>query len=203
MSDKVPESTSSRRPIRRRLFKAWSNETVIALSAVVISGCALLVSIYEVKLMREQEKAMIYPHLTLGINYNSEGFQVFVKNSGTGLAKIRKVEVYSEEKAFRDWMEIIAYYLPDGPSIGYDIMSQNQFSGQVLPANESITLFGLPWETGSDTRNAAVRLLESHIRKLSYGICYCSVMDDCWLLENDQQPRPGKCGELKRQAFEK
>lgn len=204
MSEHASESAPPpRRPLRRRLFRAWSNETVMALSALLISACALVVSIYEVQIMREQEKAMVYPHLSVGINYNNEGFYIYVKNSGTGLAKVRKVEIFLPEKAFVDWEEITRHFLPDGPVIGYDILRQNQFSGQVLPANESIILFGLPWETGSDTLNAAVRLLEPRLLDLQYRICYCSVMDDCWILENEQQPRPGKCRELRRQAFEK
>ena len=70
------------------LVKKINTNLLVASSAVFISLCALFISVQEMKIMREQQKATMYPYLTLGWVYNSDGFGVELKNSGNGLAKI-------------------------------------------------------------------------------------------------------------------
>ncbi|MEL6970788.1 MAG: hypothetical protein AAFO02_11515, partial [Bacteroidota bacterium] len=43
---------------------------IIAASAVVISLCALLVSLQEVRIMRQQQKATMFPFVTASRAYN-------------------------------------------------------------------------------------------------------------------------------------
>lgn len=183
----MTEETEAAPPKRKRLFARWSNESIVALSALLISLCALTVSILEVRLMYQQQRAMVYPHLTLGINYNAEGYQVYVKNSGNGLAMVKQVQIWNEETYFQTWLDVVDAYLPEGHGIGYDVLTQNQFSGQVLPPGERILLFGLPW-------SEEARALEVYLRELDYRICYCSVMDECFTLDKEHSnPQPANC----------
>lgn len=62
------------------IIKKINTNLLVASSAVFISFCALFISVQEIKIMRSQQKASMYPYLTLGWTYNSEGFGVELKS---------------------------------------------------------------------------------------------------------------------------
>ena len=91
-------------------FLSKINSTLlIAISAVFISVCALFVSIQEVRIMRTQQKVSLYPYLTVGNFFNSQGFGIYINNSGTGLAKINSYQIFDGKKYFKNWQEVINY----------------------------------------------------------------------------------------------
>lgn len=152
----------------------------VAVAAVFISLCALYVSVQEMRLMRQQQKVSVYPHLTLWRSYSESGFSINVKNSGTGLARINSVQLTDGEKYFRSWPELIANYLPDSLVFGYDKISANGINGQVITPGEQVRLFSVGW-------TPSVRKFEEQIRGLKLRICYASLLDDYWLLENEKR----------------
>ncbi len=181
------EEEQPKKARRNRLFRWLSNDSVIALSAILISMCALTVSIVEVRLMQQQQRALVYPHLDLSINYSGEGFSILTRNTGNGLAFIRDVRIWKGDRYFQDWLQLIDGLMPEGHTIDYDILRHNQIANQVIPPGESIMLIGLPW-------NAETRRLEERLRDLAFRICYCSVMDECFSLDAlDQRPAPADC----------
>ena len=168
--------------------KKINSNQIIAVSALLISSCALLVSIVEMRTMKIQQKAMVYPHLDFGESYNNKGFSIIAKNTGTGLAIINSIRVYDKGQAFNNWTEIIDYYLPKGHNIDYGVMGSTQINGKVIPAGEEIRVFGVRW-------NEESRMLVDSLINLQYRICYCSLLDDCWEITREKQfPNPtDKC----------
>ncbi|MEM1356571.1 MAG: hypothetical protein AAGF89_00125 [Bacteroidota bacterium] len=164
------------RKLWNRLRKIDANRST-ALAAVFISLCALYVSVQEMRLMREQQRVSVYPHLSLSRNYNNEGFSVTLKNSGTGLARINSVQLTNGERYFKNWLEVGAHYMSPEQVFGYDRLFTVEANGQIIIPGESVRLLFLKWDP-------AIRKFEEDTRKLTMRICYSSLLDDHWILEN-------------------
>lgn len=178
-------------------FKSRANSNqIVALSALLISLFALIVSIIEMRTMQIQQKALVYPHLDGGGHYDKNGFAFKVKNSGTGLAIVKSVEVFNDRQAFKRWEELIDFYLPEKHSIDYGNMGTGQINGKVIPPGEEVRMFWVNWN--DDSR----RLVDS-LYYVRYRICYCSFLDDCWFISKEEStPVPTrKCEAGQENSF--
>lgn len=167
--------------MRRRFFQSFNSNTVIALSALLVSLCALVVSIVEVNIMRSQEKAVLWPHLSIGMSYNSEGFRFGAINHGTGPALIKSVVIKKDNTYFNSWDSIIANIMPGNHDISYNIYRTSEFNKTVIPAGERRVFFGVSW-------NAETRQLSKGLQQLSFEVIYCSILDDCWIIKDGNSP---------------
>lgn len=166
--------------MRNKFFQKLNSNMVIALSAVLISLCALIVSIQQVQIMQTQQKVSLFPYLTVGTFFDSNGFGYYLKNSGTGLAKINSYQIFNDEKYFENWMDIIDHYLPEGHNIDYGIMSSNGIQDEMVTPEQRITLCKIQW-------NKESRLLGKRIGDLKIKICYSSLLDDYWEINIDKE----------------
>ncbi len=182
MSDKEEKQAQAKKRNWSRLKSRINANNIVALSALFISVCALVVSIIEMRTMPVQQSAMVYPHLDFGQSYNSEGFELYAKNTGTGLAIIKSVEVMFDGESFKDWLQLIDHLLPEGHTLGYNVIKVNQINGKVIPAGEMVTVFGINWSDEA-------RVLEERMRGIQYKICYCSILEECWEI-TDQESFP-------------
>lgn len=152
---------------------------LVAGSALFISACALFISLQEVRIMQSQQKAIMYPYLTSGMSYNGEGFGFILKNSGNGLAKINSYQVYNDSLYFNDWFEAVEYYMPEAKEINYGIVKTvGNIKDQMITPRDEVFLFFLKW-------TPETRILEKRVKDLKVRICYSSLLEDHWLLEND------------------
>ncbi|MEM6964293.1 MAG: hypothetical protein AAF573_05975 [Bacteroidota bacterium] len=166
--------------MKNKFFQKINSNMIIALSAVLISLCALIVSIQQVRIMQTQQKVSLFPYLTVGIFFGADGFGFYLKNSGTGLAKINSYQIFDGENYFKDWTEVIDYYLPEGHHIDYGIMSSNGIQDEMITPEERITLCKLQWTEES-------RLLQQRIGNLKIKICYSSLLDNYWQVNIDNE----------------
>lgn len=173
---------------RKKISYRLKADTVIAVSAVIISLCALVISIIETRVMRQQQQVAVYPHLDLDFEYSNEGYSITLSNKGQGMAFVENVQIWYKDKYFTDWKDIADYFLPEGHQISYSIYFTNSVVDEILSPDEEVILFKIPWSESSRS------LVEQHFPKLSMEICYCSIMDECWSL-NSQAKRPqlGSC----------
>lgn len=182
--------------IMKRKFPKVNVNLFIAIAAIVISMCALVVSIYEVRIMRAEQKVAVYPYLSIGTFYNGNGFGMFVKNSGTGLARINSYQVYTKGKHFKSWPEVVDHYAPEGHSIDYGIMSSNLLHEEIITPNERVNIFEVRWTDET-------RLMSKKVDDLEIKICYSSLLDEYWEVKNDKSRRQldGPCVPLQDQEF--
>ena len=152
--------------------------TIIAVSALMISVLALVISIQEVRIMRSQQKASMYPYLTIGRAYNSSGFGVEVKNSGNGIAKINSYQVYNDSIYFKDWFDLITKLCPDCEGIDYGIAGSTNIQNQMITPGEEVRLFFVKW-------TEETRKLERKISDFTVRVCYSSLLDDHWKVEGE------------------
>ena len=148
-------------------------DIIMSVTAVIISLCALFVSITEARLMKIQQKAVLYPHLDFGPSYSQEGFKIYVKNSGAGIALVKSVQVRCRDQYFNKWLDVVDYFLPDTNRVGYNMMSMEPINEKAILPGEELRLLSIPW-------NRETRVLVDSMSNLEYRIFYCSILDDCW-----------------------
>ncbi|MFY0629016.1 MAG: hypothetical protein JXR05_01475 [Flavobacteriaceae bacterium] len=160
-------------------LKRINTNSLVAGSAIFISTCALFLSIQEVRIMRTQQKATMYPYVTIGWTYNSEGFGVELTNSGNGLAKINSYKVFNDSIYFREWYDVIKVYMPEAKNIDYSLVeTAGNIRDQMIAPGESKKLIFLKWTDET-------RILEKRIQeRMKVLISYSSLLNEHWLIED-------------------
>ncbi|MFY0602479.1 MAG: hypothetical protein JXQ93_00910 [Flavobacteriaceae bacterium] len=180
-----------------QILKKINTNALVAGSAVFISTCALVLSIQEVRIMRTQQKATMYPYVTLGWTYTGEGFGIELKNSGNGLAKVNSYKVFNDSIYFREWLDVIKHYYPEAKGIDYTLFSSDgNLRNQMISPGETKKLFFLKWT--EETRELERRIGE----RLKVSICYSSLLDESWIIYNKTPIQiEGKCEVKVAQEF--
>lgn len=161
------------------LLNRMNTNIVVAGAALVISICALYVSIQEVRLMQVQQKANMYPHLTIGKVYNGRGFGIELKNSGNGLAWINSYQVFNDSIYFRDWMDVVQTLVPQTSKINYNVFgTTGSLRNKILTPNEEVELIFFRW-------TPETRLLEKYMSDLNIKLCYSSLLKEYWELSDE------------------
>lgn len=76
-------------------FSKWITrpETLIGLSALLLSLCGLFIAIYEASLIRQSQRASVWPYVEVGGTINPDRISLRVQNTGVGPARIRAAAV--------------------------------------------------------------------------------------------------------------
>jgi hypothetical protein len=156
---------------------------VVALIAIVLSLCALLVSVLEVSAIRSEQRVGVWPYLDISSSYNEEGFRIVATNKGIGPARVRASSMVLDEQPQEDLDTMIKTILGPERAFSYDVYKSSNPAGGVMSPDESNTLFAVPWT------DATRDLVEALTGRFSIELCYCSVYDDCWLARlNEGEP---------------
>jgi len=157
--------------------KAIQPEMLVGLSAVFIGVCALVVSLYEASLMREEQRASVLPIIELArSHYTKEDspdkwrLSLHAENVGIGPALIGDFRVTVDGKAHPTWRSAFTALLGDDVQLSY---GQSTINGRTIPADRMITMFEL-----SNTEIATD--IMANFDRLNFEACYCSVFDECW-----------------------
>ena len=154
-----------------------NTNSLVAGSALFISACALFLSLQEVRIMRVQQKASMYPYITIGWTYNGEGFGVELKNSGNGLAKINSYKVFNDRIYFREWLDVLTNYMPEAKTIDYGmIRTSGNIRDLMISPGETKQLIFVRW-------NEESRVLQPRLTDLQVTICYESLLGEYWKVE--------------------
>jgi hypothetical protein len=173
----APEGPSAPPPRARRDWDALA-----AVVASFIGLFALLVGAYTAYLQRQQLRAQVWPHLVLA-RYDEEA-KLVARNTGTGPARIKGIRLTIDGQVVRGWRELYA-------RAGYGDrlpVSKSTINLQVIPAGESWSFLFL---AESDLGRQAFReLFYGPKHKVRFLVCYCSVLDDCWVERmGEREPR--------------
>jgi len=164
-------------------FADWisSPQMLVGLSAILLSVCGLFVSIYEASLMRQQQRASVWPHVQVGYSQGAGEVTFAVRNTGVGPAHIRAAHVPHEDTVAADWSALLQSVSTadtiSADTIGYSV---SLISGSVLPPqSEREDIFSM--EDGAGPTPLLWRLKEEvRENNLDVTVCYCSVYDQCW-----------------------
>lgn len=154
-------------------------EMLVGVSAVVIGLCALGVSLYETKLMREEQRSAVLPMLELARshyidrvdgNTNEWRLSLHAENVGIGPARVRNFIVTVDGEPHRTWYAAMRALVGAEADIEY---GQSAINGRTIPPERQVTMFDLA------TLELADDIIENFDR-LEFSACYCSVFDECW-----------------------
>ncbi|WP_461104092.1 hypothetical protein [Spirosoma koreense] len=168
-------------------------ELLLGISATFLSLAALIVSIFQTKIAREQQQASVWPYLQAGGSHEEDDFTLTVVNNGVGPALIKKVGYtykgvsYPDQVALLDAAEKKA--LPDSVRLKGGHFYSSFSSGDVLKAGDAMELYIVK----HNERKASV--LEKVVRDSSFHmqIVFSDVYNNCWQLDQNKVTSLGKC----------
>ena len=168
--NQAEETASLRRGIRIDL--------VIALCALIISSLATAASWWQSRIVAEQLSSQVWPYLTFSTMYDPQYLSVEVVNDGLGPAIIRSAVLTVDGTPYPDpAVAFLHVFKPERGSFGSQITGLSP--GSVVRASGSAKLFRLnaPW---------AARQYAAAVGRVDFRICYCSLLENCWLISSQQ-----------------
>ncbi|MEM9664345.1 MAG: hypothetical protein AAF970_05385 [Bacteroidota bacterium] len=165
---------------------AWlaQPQSLIALSAVVLSLCGLFIAVYEASLIRQSQRAAVWPYVEIAPSLNRESVRLGMVNVGIGPARVEAAAVFHDGVLLEDWRAMSRAVLgARADSVDY---RQSLAGGRVLAAGQGDAIFTLTSEMSRspETGRRAVAGMRQAIvdGALEVTVCYCSVYDECWTI---------------------
>ena len=159
--------------------KGIQPEMMVAVSAVFIGVCALVVSLYETTLMREEQRSAVLPLLELSRSYYTKSgdetranlrLSLQANNVGIGPARIHDFVVTVDGKPYTTWQSAFGALLGSDTPISY---GQSTINGRTIPPDRSVKMFDL-------STAELVDPIIAEFERLDFEACFCSVFDECW-----------------------
>ena len=160
--------------------RGFDRDLVVAVLSGFIGALALAVSTYNVYLQHKQVRAQVWPRLLLMPSFNREGFRLELENGGIGPAEVRTVRVFVDDKPVEDWHAAILRMT--GKDLARGQWQYSTMHGTLVTAGQSKHVLFL-------TDESVGSIMFRQQTRLRAEICYCSALEDCWVLENNL-PRP-------------
>lgn len=162
--------------------RRWSRpEMFVAGSALLVSICALVVSVLEARMIRTETTASVWPRVTMGNNYlNNEGqptYELTFTNVGVGPALIRSVTVELDGEVVHSWGNVLEV-LDNPEAVGFQYNTINR--AIITPGTRRSTL-----RVGGDAAVALSGAWSSD--RFRVTLCYCSILDDCWAWDTEDR----------------
>lgn len=184
--------------------KPWHQhfETVGSISAIVVGVAALYVSWDQGRVMREDVRASVWPAVqTEGYVDRRSGATAIglkLENAGVGPAKIERITVRNAGDVVAD-IDALVERLPPGADLAV------QFStGRILAAGDTLLPFELRYPEQSEIAGVdAVELMRSLSQDWEIEVCYCSVLDQCWVGGDREagQREVARCDDVPASSF--
>ena len=148
-------------------------ELLLGISATFLSLAALIVSIFQTQIAREQQQASVWPYLQTQKSHVDDEFSLNLENDGVGPAIIKNVEVYYQGKLFDNHNALFKQQLHDRllkvvtdsiKQFNYGYLYGSMQKGNVLKFGDSVNLL-------STVRNERVAdLLDSVVNDTSFHL---------------------------------
>lgn len=153
-------------------YSRWDSNRIVAASAVLISVCALFVSIVQTNLQRKQSYAAAWPYLEISTDMLDNQFLFLVRNKGAGPAIIKKVRLTYQGKTY-DSMVTLAKEIT-GTQDTFLAYYYDRLDKRVVAAGETIQYLLLPNPANAIQFNNAMP--DIHL-----SVAYASVYDQLWI----------------------
>ncbi len=151
-------------------------DRVLSASAALVAASALAVSVYQARIMREQQVMSAWPYVVQG-NTGVDPYARIVQNVGLGPALVRSFIVEVDGRPVHYWGELreaVEHGSRPAPIATRSTSSTLRRGLVLLPGTPSEVLH----VEGADAaaRMRAV-LTDERVRM---RVCYCSLYEDCW-----------------------
>ena len=160
-----------------------SGTHIASLIAVIVSISALMVSIYEARMMKEQQdlmvsqqKTSVWPYVkgnTL-LNFDSISSVIAIlENKGIGPALIDEITISINGEQLKDYNEIkeqLSKIYLDHPFF----LSLASLKDHVLAPGETLEFLKIQYPSFKGHYQLVSEM------EIEYNLCYCSVYGECW-----------------------
>lgn len=178
MKDKTKSKPKKKNRPKKGL--TLSRSDITSLIALLISIGAFIVSLYEARILREQQELMqlqqetsVYPHIEIlkAVKYQEEQviFEVKVFNHGTGIAIVKNQTVYLRGVEQSDNLSPIL------EGYGAAIQLSNNLTNDVIPAGAEELIFSF---AGNAIENE--KRFQELYQNFSVELCYHSIFNKYW-----------------------
>lgn len=153
-------------------------ELYAAAVATLIGVLALAVSAYTAYVQRQQLRAQVWPRLQ--ISYSDVSYHITVINNGTGPARITAVRVTTGGLVVRNWniiQKLAGFH-------GDEAVTRSTVHHAVIAADKELEMVRA-WDNDASRRRFMTLLDDA--RHVDVTICYCSVLDECWLTSTQRE----------------
>ena len=158
--------------------KIIRTNTVLAVSAILLSAISAGGVIWQVKVAADQRAATVWPYIQAGPARNSSPpfFAIQMVNAGVGPAVIRYFAVRVDDKPVRSWREFLAAVSAD------DAVRRAPFDEGVIAGAGWVMAPQVPVNAFTTVAPEAVNALPAQAwSRIQVSYCYCSIFNDCWL----------------------
>lgn len=165
-----------------RLSRAERVDRVLSICAGIAAITAVAVSLYQAALAREQLRASAWPYISQANAFVAgQPYLRTVTNEGVGPARVRAFEVRVDGHPVRTWNDAVRALTGAGePALVYSSLGR----GSVLPPGAARNVLTLPPGPHAQT------FWERAQTRLRTIVCYCSVYDECWRADSEEdEPR--------------
>lgn len=175
----------------RRLFSSHRLfEVMIAFGVLLISTVSVFVAYNANRTQERILAASVWPALVFGTsNASTEGgkqISLDLLNRGVGPARIRWAEVLYEGKPVSGPSSLLAACCGGAEAEQGLLVMNSGIQRRVVGANEWIQVMRVQ---PMDAPMPAYEKLDDALSRIRARLCYCSVLDECWLLESER-PEP-------------
>ena len=171
----------------------WRVDIIVSVSAMLVSLATFGIYLYQTKIIHEQARASVYPHLIVArsstIGKGGE-FSLYVRNVGIGPAFLKSMEIKYKGKIYKEFNNEGEIYKMTPYLFLVSILPRENFPNLgtglaiplVIPAGESERFLN------SNNPEKDAKLLTEIFDEAEIKVCYSSVYKDYWTVEKWKQP---------------
>lgn len=173
-------------------------DTLLALTALVISGISIAVAVHHGHTMEKLVEAQSWPFVELENSNVAEGRQAVtlaLRNAGSGPARIETFSVRYQGRPVTTWPDLIRACCSTPAAADPEALLR-ETDGQIttgvpvgrvlLPGDRQLVL-GMPRSAANES---VWRRLNDERFRLQTRACYCSVFDECYVTDFDRTRKP-------------
>jgi len=161
-------------------------ELLLGISATILSLVALIVSIFQTKIARDQQHAAVWPYLQTYSANADKSFEWGIENKGIGPALVRKVEFTYDTISYEGPREFLWGRI--GMNIkgtGFGWISDKS----VFKPGEIMSLINV-WENDSIEQELTKNL---NTKLFNLRVIYSDVYGNCWQLDQGKTTELSDC----------
>lgn len=181
-------------PPKRRI----NTESLLGISAVFLSLVALVVSVFQTQIAREQQYASVWPRLQTNYAKNKDEFTFSIVNNGVGPAIIESIRIQYRGKHYKDFRQLVDEQIQQiiqtnrtETDITIESIYGSVTPGDVIKSDGEIRL-------GRISKNEFLaQVMLQLIQSPSYriGVIYSDVYGSCWQLDRDKVTQLADCSQ--------
>jgi len=158
--------------------RALRYDTIIAVSALLISAITSASVVYQSHVISQQFSATVWPYLSFETTRDASHLSVNLRNAGVGPALIRTADFTLDGKRIPSLSVVVDPIVRQAIRAHSGGVKRTLVStiepGDVIPANQHVALVQVE---GAQ----ATQALLAHAPRLNLSVCYCSLLGRCWV----------------------